>query len=213
VRTINGQVQDYASWPFVDNPWARQETTDDFLRISGAGQTRIYRFGSSAWSTAVSTLLPGGDMESGTASTVTNWTKTDWSGTTTFTRTTLPAKRGTYAARIEATSVALGGLLLNAAQRPTPTVGKRHTVTAWLKTDNLSAASGDGAYLQVNYLDAVGVVGTIKQSLALTGTNDWTSRSVTLPAAPANATKIYVSVRLKGTGVAFVDDVDITTHD
>jgi len=228
VRTVNGIVQNPAQWPVIDNPWVYQAQGQPWMRMSGAGTTRIYHFGEAVttdasamqarnWRIFTATLAPNGGFEAGTASTPSQWVQGTWAGSPVYARLASPVHSGTAAGSVTLAAQGNAGFSLNATARPAAVAGQQMTVTAWLRTANVSngGAADGGAYVYAQYVnDAGALMCSAAVSPPVTGTQAmWQSRSATLPEPCAGATRVAVSVRLKGIGTLWVDDVDYTSHD
>jgi len=212
-RTVNGAPLPAAdAWPLLDSAFAHADVGGNTLRVSGAGSTRIYDFAS--WTSADSTTPTGGDFEAGTATAPSGWTVATWSGSGTITRSSAVALRGLGGGTLAPASTGgnIGWSTL-ASARPPVTVGKRTTLSVWLKQSGISGPdSSYGSYLYAQYYDAAGnALGTALSSAPERGTTDWHSVALTLPAAPAGAASLYISLRARSLGgVAAFDDLSVT---
>ncbi len=93
------------------------------------------------------------------------------------------------------------------------TGGRTYTISAFIKTLDVSSSRGGGAVLAVQFFDGSGSpTDTLVVSDPLTGTNDWSELSMMLT-APDSAEKLRISLILNGTGTAWFDEVSIIQND
>ena len=91
------------------------------------------------------------------------------------------------------------------------TSGQQYTFAAQAKTDSVVAGAYPGVRLRIRFLDSAGsTVGADTWSSALTGTNDWTLKTVTAT-APVNAVKMRIDCNVQATsGTAWFDDCSVS---
>jgi hypothetical protein len=104
------------------------------------------------------------------------------------------------------------------AQVAWPNVGQRMAappartllrLTAWVRTTEVT--DGYGAYLAIDYHDAMGARITWSQSGSVRGSQDW-SRLELLGEVPADTTSIAIRLLLHGHGQAVFDDVALEAY-
>jgi chitodextrinase len=164
--------------------------------------------------TPISLNVPNSGFETGTDSSADYWSLTNWIGSPAYSRVSDILHGGGYSAKIYNAAYANGGWSKSTSSgRISVTAGKTHTVSIWTKTDNVSFNTGDGSYLSVQFYDSAGTaIGSATTSSTITGTVDWTKLSVTM-SAPSNAASLRIDCRLKGTGTAWFDDVEVVQND
>ena len=95
------------------------------------------------------------------------------------------------------------------------TPGKRVKLSAWVKTENVV---GEGFHIESGFRrwlpNESGDLGEMVRSPELAGSNGWTKLEVPMPVTPEHAEflKGRITFVLKGTGKAWVDDLEFSEH-
>jgi hypothetical protein len=154
--------------------------------------------------------VPNGGFENGTGRTANEWEAITWAGSPTFARVTNIKHSGNYSVRITNTSGAIGGWDKENQFMIPIFGGSTYSVEVWIKTQKVSAETGNGAVLLIQYFDGNGKMTNVEAlSTPLTGTKDWTQVQLPLT-APLNAVNLRITLLLKGNGTAWFDDVTVT---
>ncbi|OPH59928.1 hypothetical protein BC351_18550 [Paenibacillus ferrarius] len=207
---INGNAINYGAFKLFDTPWLQQDQNGNLFTAAQGGEVLTYDFAN--WTISRqnnSVAVPNSSFENGAAG-PDNWTDRAWAGSPVRTWDSVTSRTYGHSVKIvNAASGDYGGWSLADSSLIAVNPGTAFTLKAWVKTDNVNAV--DGAHVGITYYknDGTTVTGSTYLSANVRGTNNWTPIEATAT-APADAAKIRLDVRLKGTGTAWFDDVELT---
>jgi hypothetical protein len=144
-------------------------------------------------------LLRNGSFETATGDEPAGWRQVTYGGQASF-RYVEGGRTGKRCVTISSERGADAGWLASVRVRPF----SRYRLSAWIKTENVSAGSGKGALLNLHNIQPV-------QTAALTGTKDWTRVQVDFDTAAQVAVELNCLFGGWGqsTGRAWYDDVQL----
>ncbi|TXK85038.1 Ig-like domain-containing protein [Paenibacillus sp. N3.4] len=206
---INGNSINYSAFKLFDTPWLQQDQNANLFTATQGGEVLTYNFAN--WTITKqnnSMIVPNNSFENG-ATSPDNWADSVWGGTPIRTWDTVTSRTYGHSVKIaNAASGDYGGWSLADSSLIGVNPGTAYTLKAWVKSENVNAV--DGAHLGITYYksDGTTVTGSTYLSGNLKGTNNWTPIEATAT-APADAAKIRLDLRLKGTGTAWFDDVEL----
>ncbi|WP_216855311.1 Ig-like domain-containing protein [Paenibacillus alba] len=206
---INGNAINYGAFKLFDTPWLQQDQNANLFTATQGGEVLTYDFAN--WTISRQNnyvAVPNSSFENGAASPE-NWTDRAWAGSSVRTWDTVTSRTYNHSVKIANTASGdYGGWSLADSSLIAVNPATAYTLKAWVKTDNVNAV--DGAHVGITYYksDGTTVTGSTYLSTNVRGTNNWTPIEATAT-APADAAKIRLDVRLKGTGMAWFDDVEL----
>ncbi|WP_223275492.1 Ig-like domain-containing protein [Paenibacillus elgii] len=209
---INGNPIPYSAFKLFDTPWLQQDQNSDLFTAAQGGEKLTYNFAN--WTITKqgeAASVPNGSFEQGTDGPEA-WTYGVWAGTPVSTWDTVTARTYGHSVKVENTASGdEGGWRLAGDRLIAVDPGSAYTLKAWAKTDQANAT--DGARAGITFYKSYGttVTGRTYFSNGVQGTSNWMPIEVTAT-APADAAKLGIDLRLKGTGTAWFDDVGLATQ-